>query len=197
MDVSIIAWLSKITANMNAIVSTIADNCEALSKTFARLSEAIANTKRTQHAVNAKFDASFTHLADRLQKHNAQVAQTIESIEKSLTQTIHNHLEELESNLKSKLTAVLETLVRVVSPTPLQQENHISTTTLDSGNKAMTHMDTGDGLGITATATEHNSKAPLQELADAHNSPANDCHGGEPLYQTVWEGFPSHIGQPV
>jgi hypothetical protein len=85
LDVSITARLGKITADMNAIVYTIAENCEASSKTFARLSEAIADTKRTQHAVNAKFDASFTHLSDRLQKHDAQVAQTMESIEKSLS----------------------------------------------------------------------------------------------------------------
>ncbi len=97
---------------MNAIVSTIADNLEASSKNFARLSEAIANTKRTQHAVNAKFDASLNHLAERLQKHNAQVAQMMESIEKSLLQTIHEQLEELEFYLKSKLTAVLVTLNR-------------------------------------------------------------------------------------
>ncbi len=197
LDVSIMAWLGKITADMNAMVSTIADNCDALSKTFASLSEDIANTKRTQHAVNAKFDASFTHLADRLQKHNAQVAQMMESIEKSLLQTIHEQLEELESNLKSKLTNVSETLDRVISPTPLQQENHISTTTLDSGNKATAHMDTSNGSGTTATATEHNTQAPMHGLVDAHNSLANDYHGGEPLYQTLWEGFPSHIGRPV
>jgi hypothetical protein len=121
----------------------------------------------------------------------------MESIEKSLLQTIHKQIEELESTLKSKLTAVLETLNRVVSPTPLQRENHISMTTLDSDNKAMTHMDTGDGSRITAMATEHNTQESMQGLADAHNSLANDHHGGEPLHRTVQEGFPSHIGQPV
>jgi hypothetical protein len=90
LDVSITALLGKITADMNAIVSTIADNCKALSKISARLSEAIADSKRTQHAINAKLDASFTHLTYRLKKHNAQVAQTMESIEKTLLQTIHN-----------------------------------------------------------------------------------------------------------
>jgi hypothetical protein len=50
-------------------------------------------------------------------------------------------------------------------------------------------MDTGNGSRITATATEHNSQAPMQGLADAHNSLANDHHGGEPLYHTVQEGF--------
>jgi hypothetical protein len=197
LDVSIMSRLGKITANMNANVSTIADNCEALPKTFARLSEVIAKTKCTQHAVNEKFDASFTHLADRLQKPDAQVAQTMDSIEKSLLQTIHEQLEELESNLKSKLTAVLETLDRVVSPAPLQQEKYISRTTLDSGNKATTHMDTGNGSGITAVATKHNTQASMQGLGDAHNSLANDHHGGEPLYQTDRKGFPSHIGRPV
>jgi hypothetical protein len=103
----------------------------------------------------------------------------MESIEKSLSQTIHIQLEELEFNLKSKLTAVSETLNRVVSPTPLQQENHISMTTSDSGNKATTHMDTGNGSGITAMATEHNTQqATMPGLEDAHNSLANDHHGG-------------------
>jgi hypothetical protein len=84
LNVGITTQIGKITANMNSIVSTIVDNCEASSKTFARLSEAIADTKRTLHAANAKSDASFTNLADRLQKHDAQVAQMMESIEKSL-----------------------------------------------------------------------------------------------------------------
>ncbi len=60
---------------MNVIASTITDNCEASSKTFARLSEAIVDTKHTQQAANAMFDTSIlTHLADRLQKHDEQVA---------------------------------------------------------------------------------------------------------------------------
>ncbi len=53
-------------------------------------------------------------------------------------------------------------------------------TTSDSANKAMTHIDTGNGSRITAMATEQNTQTPMQGLADA-----------------VWEGFPSQIGQPV
>ncbi len=95
----------------------------------------------------------------------------------------------LESNLKSTLTAVSKTLNRVVSPTPLQQENHISTTTSDSGNKATAHMDTGDGSRITAMASEHNTQTPMQGLADAHNSLANDHHGGDLYIKQFGKGF--------
>jgi hypothetical protein len=70
---SILARLGKITANMNAIVSMIAENCVALTKTFAMLSDTIADNRRIQHAVNAQFDASLTHLAERLQNHDAQI----------------------------------------------------------------------------------------------------------------------------
>jgi hypothetical protein len=138
VDDSILAWPGKIAANMSATVSTIADNCVALSKAFAKLSDAIADTNRTQHAVDAIFDTSLTRLAEQLQKHDAQVMKTSDGMDhyEKLFQKLEDHIPRV-SQFAEAGTSIATNMANVhekmesIERSLLQKIENLDTTMLD------------------------------------------------------------------
>jgi hypothetical protein len=116
VDDSVLAWLQKITTNMNEIVSTIVDNCVASFKTFAMLSDTLADNKHIQHAVTVQFDASLTHLAKRLQKRDALVMQTSDCLKHygKLFNKIEDHLPRVSQLAKAAGTSMATNLANVL-----------------------------------------------------------------------------------
>ncbi len=117
-------------------------------------------------------------------------------------ESIQTYLEALESSLKVRLAAVLETIDQILSPTTLRQENNNSLANLESGDMEKDNVgSTGTGSAITEAAIQDDARANMNmgPVEDAQDSPDNQHHGGGApgCAHPVWEGFPSNLEPPV